>query len=77
MPTYLTTDADLTFPVPDAARLVARLRQLYDGQTPVAAQSLAKLFGVSDNEILAVLRRAELAGMVRQVQKQGWLPLET
>jgi hypothetical protein len=77
MPKHLTTDADLDFPVPNAARLTARLREMYDGRTPVATQALAKYYGVSDNAIAAVLRRAELADMIRNVDVKGWIPLQT
>jgi hypothetical protein len=77
MHSYLTTEADLNFPVPNAEGVVSHVRRLYDGRTPVSAQSLARLFGVSENAILPVLRRAEVTGMIRKVQQQGWIPLKT
>ena len=77
MPRYLIADAELDFPVPNAATLVARLRRTYDGRTPVTTKALAQIYGASDGAILAVLRRCELTGMVREVKTQGWIPLQT
>jgi hypothetical protein len=76
MPKYLVADAEMDFPVPNGNALVAKLRRMYDGRTPVTTKALATFYGVSDNAILAVLRRCELVGMVRKEQK-GWIPLQT
>lgn len=76
MPRYLIADGEIDFPVPNGNTLVAKMRRMYDGRTPVTTKALATLYGVSDDAILAVLRRAELVGMVRKEQK-GWIPLQT
>ena len=77
MPKYLIAEADLNFPVPNAARLTEELQALYDGRKPVTTLAMASLFGVSEAAIAAVLHRAELTGLVQQVAGQGWIPLHT
>ncbi len=72
---YLTCEADLNFPVPDAASVVARLRTLFDGETPVTTKAIAIAIGGDLHALEAVLQRAERAGLVRYVHAQGWLPL--
>lgn len=54
MPKYLIADADLNFPLPTAAQLAAQVRAMYDGQTLVTSQSLARFYGVSNDAIVAV-----------------------
>ena len=77
MSKYITCEAELNFPVPDVARLVARMRELYDGKAPVNVDLLVREFGVSDGAIRAVLLRAQRSEMVRQVTSVGWMPLTT
>ncbi len=77
MPNYLIADAEMDFPIPNGNALTAQLRRMYDGRTPVTTKALAQIYGVSDGAILAVLRRCELTGMVREVKSQGWIPLQT
>jgi hypothetical protein len=77
MSNYLTCEADLNFPVPNAERLVAHLRTLFDGATPVTTKAIAISIGGDLPAVEAVLRRAEHAGLVRQVHGQGWVPLAT
>lgn len=75
MPYYLTCEADLNSPVPNAERLVAQLCMLFDGATPVTTKAIAIAIGGDLPAVEAVLRRAEHAGLVRQVYDQGWVPL--
>lgn len=77
MPDYITGELKLNFPAPDVARIAGRLGELYDGVHPLSAYPLAKDFGVSETAITAVLLRAERAGLVRYVEGQGWVPLNT
>jgi DNA-binding GntR family transcriptional regulator len=77
MPSYITTEADLNFPVPNAERVAQRVRAMYDGTHPVNARALADEFGVGVGAIEAVLERAARAGLVRQELGQGWVPLNT
>lgn len=69
MPNYLIADAELNFPLPTAAQLAAQVRAMHDGQTPVTSQSLARFYGVSNDAIVAVLRRAELVGLITRARE--------
>ncbi len=73
MPRYLTAEADLDFPVPNAERLAAHLRVMQRRGATATTQAVANEFGVTAEAILAVLRRAERAGMVAFVSGQGWV----
>jgi len=75
MPIYLTCEADLNFPVPNADRLVAQLRTLFDGTKPVTTKAIAIAIGGDAPAVEDVLRRAAHCGLVRQVYGQGWIPL--
>lgn len=77
MPRYLTTEADLNFPVPNAQRVAAQVRALSDGTQPVTTAVVARSLGVGTAAIEAVLRRAERNGLVQCVQGQGWLSIES
>jgi len=77
MPKYITCEADLNFPVPNAERVAAQVRAMFDGRHPVTARAVAQVFGLSEGAIAAVLRRAENCGMVRNIECRGWIPLET
>jgi predicted transcriptional regulator len=77
MSKYITCEADLNFPVPNAERVTAQLRAMYDGRKPVSARAIAQVFGLSEGAIAAVLRRAENCGMVRSIECRGWIPLQT
>ena len=76
MPLYLTCEADLDFPVPNVTRVLARLRTLADGTTPVTTRSIALAVGADVLAIEGVLRRAHHSGLVRRVAGRGWVPLE-
>ena len=67
MSKYITCEADLNFPVPNAERVVAQVRAMYVGR-PVTALAVAQVFGLSEGAIAAVLRRAENHGMVRNIE---------
>ena len=75
MSRYLTCEADLDFPVPNADRLVAHLRTLFDGAMPVTTKAIAIAVGGDVPAIEAVLRRAKHAGLLREVHGQGWIPV--
>lgn|GEM_PF-2467946 len=77
MSKLLTCEADLDFPVPNAARVTAQVKAMYDEQKPVTARAVAQAFGLSEGAIAAVLRRAERCGMVKNIECRGWIPLQT
>ena len=77
MPNYLTCEAEMDFPLPNVLRVVEHLIAVYDGQTPITTQSIANTYGLSANEIMIVLRRAQRIGMIGPVGAQGWVPLQT
>jgi hypothetical protein len=71
---YLTCEADLDFPIPNANRVVAELRALSDGAKPVATKVVAAALGCNVSAIEDVLRRALHNGLVRQIGDDGWVP---
>ena len=75
MPCYLTCEADLDFPVPNANRVVAQLRTLFDGEKPVTTRDVTLSIGCDVLAVEAVLRRAANNGLVKQVIGQGWVPV--
>lgn len=75
MPKYLTTEADLDFPIPNVERLVAQVRTLFDGTQPVTTEAVAKAIGADVRAVRDVLRRAEHARLLEQVPGRGWVPL--
>jgi Mn-dependent DtxR family transcriptional regulator len=77
VPRYLTAEADLDFPVPNAERVAAQLRVMQRRGATATTQAVANEFGVTAEAILAVLRRAERAGMVAFAPGQGWTSLQT
>ncbi len=77
MPRKLTCEGVVNFPVPDIDQVVAQLRAMYDGQTPVTARAIAHAFGLVEGAIVPVLRLAEQYKTVRKVDCRGWVPLET
>ena len=77
MLTYLTCEADLNFPVPNANRVVAHLRTMFNGSMPVMSKDIAAAFGCDVPAIEDVLRRAFHNGMVRRIGDNGWVPTTT
>ena len=70
---YITCEADLNFPVPNVERLVAQLRTLSDGKTPITTKDIAASVGGDVPAITDVLRRASHCGLVVQICG-GWVP---
>jgi len=77
MSAYLTCEADLNFPVPNASRVVAHLRTLFNGTMAVMSKDIAIAFGCDVSIIEDVLRRASHSGMTRQIGDDGWVPATT
>jgi DNA-binding GntR family transcriptional regulator len=77
MPRYLTAEADLDFPVPSAERVAAQLRVMQRRGATATTQAVANEFGVSAAAILAVLQRAQRAGLVAFAPGRGWTSLQT
>ena len=77
MTIYMTCEADLDFPIPNAARVVAELRALFDGTKPVATNVVAAALGCHVLAIEDVLRRALHNGLVECVGEKGWVPVTT
>ena len=73
MSKFLTGEADLDFPVPNAERVAAQLRVMRRDGTAATTQAVAKEFGVSVGAITAVLQRAQRAGLVAFTSDQGWI----
>jgi len=75
MPKYLTCESALDCSMPNIHRLTAQLRTMHDGHSPVTARALAQAFGLFEEAIMPVLRRAEQAGMIQNFQCRGWIPV--
>ena len=73
----LTCEAVLNFPVPNIHQLSAQVQAMYDGTRPVTGRELAAAFQLTEGAIIAVLRRCEERGMIRNVQRRGWIPTQT
>ena len=70
---YIPAEFDATFPGPGVDCVLARLRTLSNGSTPVTARDIAASFGGDVPAIADALRRASNNGLVRQV-RGGWVP---
>jgi hypothetical protein len=77
MSLYLTTEANLNFPGPCVERVVAQLRAMFDGKTPVLARDIALALGTERPMVDDALRRAAHCRLVVEVHDKGWIPLVT
>jgi len=74
MAKYLTCEADLNFPGPSVERVVAQLRAMYDGKTPVLARDIALALGAERSTVDGALRHAAHCRLVVEVYGKGWIP---
>jgi len=72
---YITCEAQLDLPGPNADRLAAQLRRMYVNDKPIKAWELAGIYDLPTGAIETILESAERAGLVKHVIGDGWIPL--
>ena len=77
MPRYFTCEAALSTPLPTYMSVLAVLKDMHDGKTPVRASELARRTRVHETTVIRVLRHAEYQGKVKQVETRGWIPIQS
>jgi hypothetical protein len=70
---YITAEFDSNFPGPGVDCVLAQLRTLSNGSTPVSTRDIAASVGGDGGAVADALRRASNNGLVRQV-RGGWVP---
>jgi hypothetical protein len=74
---YITCEANLDLPGPNADRIADQVRRMYATNKPVKAWELAGIYNLPIGAIETALQSAEQAGLVKHVIGNGWVPLIT
>jgi hypothetical protein len=69
------TEEDLERPQSEPEKMAAKVRELFDGKTPVRTLDVAAAIGRNYGTVKTHLHRAGRLGLLKRVSRKGWLPL--